>query len=125
MSVVLETAFGVMTKLIELNTTVSTKKVQSFVVHADNQPDALVLRRASWSCSDLGVEIWPALSTFVRSSLRCHFLHFSPVADTCDALTLSSIPCRTGKKKSGLLIPSKVTMEMNQVLIDQGNLINK
>ena len=44
-----------------------------------------------------------ALSTFVRSSLRCHFLHFSSVADTCDALTLSSIPCR-GKKKNVVLV---------------------
>ena len=42
-----------------------------------------------------------ALSTFVRGSFRCHFLHFSSVADTCDALTLSSIPCVLKKKTEG------------------------
>ena len=31
----------------------------------------------------------------------------------------------TGKVLGGLLMPTKVTMEMNQVLIDQGNLIYK
>ena len=39
-----------------------------------------------------------ALSTSVRSSLRCHFLHFFSVADICDALTLSSILCRSRGK---------------------------
>ena len=30
-----------------------------------------------------------------------------------------------GKVLGGLLIPMKVTMEMNQVLIEQGDLLNK
>ena len=57
-----------------------------------------------------------ALSTFVRSSLRCHFLHFSSVADTCDALTLSSIPC-LGKKKSFDKCMNLVVDDADEVLI--------
>ena len=50
-------------------------------MHADNQPDVLILWRALWSCFDLGDEIWLRFQRACARLLSCHFLHFSLVAD--------------------------------------------